>query len=38
MSKKLLSGRARRSLDPAEIDERFLEHERGIAGEPSRRY
>jgi len=29
---------ARWSLDPAEIDERFLEHERGIAGEPSRRY
>jgi hypothetical protein len=29
---------ARWSLDPAEIDERFFEHERGIAGESSRRY
>src|SRR5262249_32901967 len=29
---------ARWSLDPAEIDERFFQHERGIAGEPSRRY
>lgn len=29
---------ARWSLDPARIDERFLEQERGIAGEPSRRY
>jgi len=29
---------ARWSLDPAGIDERCLEQERGIAGEPSRRY
>jgi hypothetical protein len=29
---------ARWSLDPGEIDERFLQHERGIAGEPSRRF
>ena len=29
---------ARWSLDPAGIDERFLEHERGIAGESSRHY
>ncbi len=29
---------ARWSLDPAGIDERFLEHEQGVAGEPSRRY
>jgi len=29
---------ARWSLDPAAIDERFLEHERGVAGEWSRRY
>ena len=29
---------ARWSLDPARIDERFLDQERGIAGEPSRRY
>src|SRR5262245_6536688 len=29
---------ARWSLDPAAIDERFLEHECGIAGEPSQRY
>jgi len=29
---------ARWSLDPARIDERFLENERGVAGEPSRRY
>lgn len=29
---------ARWSLDPARIDERFLETEPGIAGEPSRRY
>lgn len=29
---------ARWSLDPAGLDESFLEHERGIAGEPSRRY
>jgi len=29
---------ARWSLDPAEIDERFLEHEPGISGEPSWRY
>jgi hypothetical protein len=29
---------ARWSLDPAAIDERFLEHECGIAGEPSHRY
>jgi hypothetical protein len=29
---------ARWSLDPAAIDERFLEHERGVSGEWSRRY
>jgi hypothetical protein len=29
---------ARWSLDPATIDERLLEHERGISGEPSYRY
>jgi hypothetical protein len=29
---------ARWSLDPAAIDEQFLEHERGVAGEWSRRY
>ncbi|HWH68404.1 MAG TPA: hypothetical protein VNT26_03425, partial [Candidatus Sulfotelmatobacter sp.] len=29
---------ARWSLDPARIDERFLEKEHGIAGEPSRRF
>ena len=29
---------ARWSLDPAGIDQRLLEHEVGIAGEPSRRY
>jgi len=29
---------ARWSLDPACIDERFLQEERGIAGDPSRRY
>jgi len=29
---------ARWSLDPARIDERFLEQECGIAGEPSRKY
>jgi hypothetical protein len=29
---------ARWSLDPARLDERFLETERGIAGEPSLRY
>ncbi len=29
---------ARWSIDPAGIDERYLESERGIAGEPSRRY
>ena len=29
---------ARWSLDPAGIDERFLEAECGVAGEPSRRY
>ena len=29
---------ARWSLDPAAIDEHFLYHEQGIAGEPSRRY
>ena len=29
---------ARWSLDPAGIDERFLEQEHGIAGEPSRRF
>jgi len=29
---------ARWSLDPARIDERLLENERGVAGEPSRRY
>jgi hypothetical protein len=29
---------ARWSLDPAAIDEVFLERERGIAGEPPRRY
>jgi hypothetical protein len=29
---------ARWSLDPAAIDERFLQHERGVAGERSRRH
>lgn len=29
---------ARWSLDPGRLEERFLEKERGIAGEPSRRY
>jgi len=29
---------ARWSLDPAAIDERFLEHERGVSGEWSRKY
>jgi hypothetical protein len=29
---------ARWSLDPARIDERFLENEQGVAGEPSRRF
>ena len=29
---------ARWSLDPAHIEERFVEHGRGVAGEPSRRY
>ena len=29
---------ARWSLDPACIDERLLDQERGIAGEPLRRY
>jgi hypothetical protein len=29
---------ARWSLDPARIDQRFLERERGVAGEPSRRF
>jgi hypothetical protein len=29
---------ARWSLDPASLDERWLEHERGVAGKPSRRY
>jgi hypothetical protein len=29
---------ARWSLDPAGIEEQFMAHERGIAGEPSRRY
>lgn len=29
---------ARWSIDPGHLDERFLEHEQGIAGEPSRRF
>jgi hypothetical protein len=29
---------ARWSLDPASIDERFLEREHGLAGEPRRRF
>jgi hypothetical protein len=37
-SEKIPALAARWSLDPAEIDERFLEHEPGISGEPSWRY
>ena len=29
---------SRWSLDPARVDERFLENEHGVAGEPSHRY
>jgi len=37
-SEKVPALASRWSLDPAEIDERFLEQEPGIAGEPSWRY